>query len=152
MILFVFRDINSEKNIDVLNAIWPGAMLIIAPTHNGIHIQRNPLVPSSQGRIFVAINPIFSPFVSTHSITLSGRAIWLHLDHPQWGSFGIVFIYAPNLDLARTALWCELFDPLDPTRPWMLVGDLNMIDDPTDHSGGLAKVIIGAKKGHDLTF
>lgn len=86
---------------DPLNHIWPEAWTIISLVPDGVRASRNANVTTRLGGALVAIGPHFCPFVSTHGIPPSGRAIWVHFDHPNWGNFGIVNVYTPNSNAER---------------------------------------------------
>lgn len=86
-------------------------------------------------RSFVVVSPLIRPCVSLFGIMSSARVIWIQINHAQWGCFGIIIVYAPNIESKRAKLWRDLFLILDNCKPWLLTHEVNMIENTSDHMG-----------------
>lgn len=129
-----------------LQAIWKDAEFFIAPALDGRHARRNRRVRAGKGGTLLAIGPRLKSCVTLNGSLPSGKAVWTHIEHPELGRIGVVAIYAPNNKDARAALWSELSETLDPSRPWVFAGDYNMIERPQDRKGGSGKLVEGPEK------
>jgi hypothetical protein len=119
------------------------AEVIVAPAIDGRRALANPDVVSGKGGLFSAVSPKFALFIIDKGILVSGIGVWCILDHPHLGNFGLIGIYAPTTTPKRTALWRELADSMDNSFPWLLLGDLNMVEQATDQLGGNPRDLAG---------
>lgn len=110
---------------------------------DGIHALRNPEVEAGRGGVALGISMDLAPFINQEGITRCGRAVWICLDHPDWGRLGLLGVYGPNTSEERTALWGALVHILDDSYRWIMQGDFNMIDHPTAQWGGTGGVASG---------
>lgn len=76
------------------------------------------------------------PFLTAEGILVSNRAVWACLVHPTWGRLGLIGLYGPNDSVSRSELWNELAASLDTSCNWILMGDINMIENCCDQLGG----------------
>lgn len=93
----------------------------------------------------MVVGPSLRGLIVARGITPLGRAMWVHMDHPQMGWIGIIAIYAPNESRLRADLWHELANTLDKSKTWILAGDFNMVECIFDRKGGLGKILNGAE-------
>lgn len=136
-----------SPNIVGLNGIWLEAEFICALADDGVHARCNQFVLARKGGVFMAIGPSFHSYIIDKGITMLGRAVWAHFNHPQLGKIGGVIVYAPNNHKQREALWNELsLIMLDKCKPWVIVGDYNMIDAQGDRKGGSGKILKGVER------
>jgi endonuclease/exonuclease/phosphatase family metal-dependent hydrolase len=112
------------------------AEIIIAPATDGRRALNNPDVISGKGGLFIAVSANHTQYISTKGILVSGAGVWCILDHPHFGKFGVMGVYAPTTTIERTALWRELTDFMDVSHLWLLLGDLNMVEQAADQLGG----------------
>jgi hypothetical protein len=127
--------------------VWRNGHFVVAPAIDGVHADRNRRVRGGKGGVALAIGPRIKPFLQRAGILASYRGVWAIIDHPRLGKLGFLSVYAPNTPSKRTLLWRELYRELDSTCKWIIFGDLNMIENPTDRKGGRVKLITGAEKG-----
>lgn len=135
-----------SPNIAWLNGIWLAAEFICTLAHDGVHVSQNQAIPAGKGGMFLAIGPSMRNYISTRGITNSSRAVWIHIEHPQLGNFGVVAVYAPNNHRQREALWNELSSTLDKRKPWVIARDFNMVEAQGDRKGGTGKILRGVEK------
>lgn len=67
------------------------------------------------------------------------------------GKLGILGIYAPNNSPDRTRLWKQIFNMLDFSLQWMVLGDFNMIERPCNERVEIARSFLEMKRGHGTT-
>jgi exonuclease III len=129
--------------------LWREAEFILAPALDGAYAVRDANAVSGKGGLLIAVGPSLKPCITDKGILTSGRGIWVCFDHPKMGNFGVVNIYAPtgqDSSSERKWLWREIFNTLPDIIPWILVGDINMIENNEDQKGGRPHSITGREK------
>lgn len=98
-----------EHMMSILNfEVWKDVDFTIVAVVDGVHAQRNKLVPTEHGGLFTSILPRIKDQVVTAGIVPFGRGNWHHLQHALYGTLGIIHAYIPIEDYNRTNLWLEL--------------------------------------------
>jgi hypothetical protein len=110
--------------------VWRDAEIIISPAVDGRRALSNPSVIAGKGGLFLAISPLLAIYIQDKGIIDRGLGVWCTFKHPHLGCFGVIGVYAPTTTQERTTLWLELFTFLDNSLPWILLGDLNMVETP----------------------
>lgn len=123
--------------------VWRSASWICAPAAEGVHASRNQQVIAGKGGVALGIRSDLAPFIARQGITNCGRAVWVCIDHPEWGRMGFTGIYGPNDTDGRISLWAELTATLDVSFKWFLCGDFNMITNRCDQLGGEGSIVKG---------
>lgn len=116
--------------------VWPGSHWLCAPAADGVNALRNPEVTAGRGGIALGISLDLAPYITHEGITRCGRAVWICLNHPDWGRLGLLGVYGPNSSEGRTDLWNVLYHTLDTSYRWIMQGDFNMTDHPNAQWGG----------------
>lgn len=89
--------------------------------------------------------PRLCNYITARGITNFGKAIWIHIKHPQLRNKGVVVVYASNNRRQCEALWNELSNSLDKRRPWVIARDYNMVESQGDKKGGTGKILRGVE-------
>jgi exonuclease III len=129
--------------------LWREAEFLIAPALDGAIAASNPAASSGRGGLLMAIGPRLRPCILNKGMLPSKRGLWFTFDHPTLGIFGILSVYAPtgtDSRRERTELWNEIFHVIPNHLAWILVGDLNMIDQILDQQGGIPHTVLGREK------
>jgi hypothetical protein len=116
--------------------IWRGGQFFVAPAEDGLNALRNDNVTSGRGGLATAVATQFVPFITFDQISPCGRAIVLHLDGLPCGPLGLLNVHGPNETADRADLWDSLAQMLDPSRPWLVGGDFNMVTASINQQGG----------------
>ena len=91
----------------------------------------------------MAVNPNMKQFIDSQEIVMVGRAQYIILEW-QGEKIRILNIYAPNTVPDRIELWSHLLASLPQNiGHWCIDGDFNMLEHPTDHTGGRGDTIRG---------
>lgn len=94
----------------------------------------------------MAIGVKWHQIMTANGILNSGRAVWAHFEHPLVGHFGVIALYAPNIDMERAELWHEMAGNLDKNRKWFMAEDFNNVEDFCDRRGGSRGILTGREK------
>jgi hypothetical protein len=132
--------------------IWKQGKFFVSPAEDGLHTLRNDNVVAGRGGLAIAISKQLKPFVTYDMVSPCKRAILIHLDGLPFGSLGLLNVYGPNDAQDRAALWEALSHLVDPSRPWLVGGDFNMVLYSTDQLEGLPADLSGAEAVHGHYF
>jgi ribonuclease HI/exonuclease III len=113
---------NLHKNIKVFSTIDPAQ-----PNTKGVAIEVNRRITNAQQAQAKTLIP--------------GRALMLEIPWHANELLTVLAIYAPNENSENKSFWddlCKLWEEDDATLPYpdVLLGDFNMVEDPTDRSTG----------------
>jgi exonuclease III len=123
--------------------IWRTAKFFCSLASDGVHADCNSSVVAGCGGLATAVGPVLAPFVSSFQVTACGRALMVTLDGLPTGPLGLLNVYGPNDSQGRALLWETLCNTINPSRPWLVGGDFNMVSAPSDHSGGAQRLLAG---------
>jgi exonuclease III len=135
-----------EGHTGPLKSTMLGAHCIIAAATDGVCAVRNRRVKGGKGGIGLAVYARMKSYLVGEGVLESLRGVWAKFKHPKFGNLGILGVYAPNTAAERTRLWQEIHRIIDTEYKWILVGDLNMIEQVEDRRGGGCHLISGAEK------
>jgi exonuclease III len=79
--------------------------------------------------------------IASSGSCFKGRALWVILTNLPGGDLGILNIYSPNDQHDRIMLWQELGLTLPRNYRWILGGDFNMVENPSDKSSQCGRLI-----------
>lgn len=129
------------------NEVWPRIHWLCAPAAEGLHARRNLGVEAGRGGVPLGIQGDFARYIVKEGITNCTRAVWICVIHPVWGRIGFCGAYGPNSAAERLTLSRSLFFELDPTFKWVLLGDFNMIELPSEQLGSSGGCVAGRERG-----
>ena len=88
---------------------------------------------SRSGGVCISIGRQFISHIQHHGILIPGRALWVSL-LIDGGSYGLLSIYAPTDARAWSLFWDSLAQSLPCMDSWIVGGDFNNVELPSDVS------------------
>ena len=97
-----------------------------------------------QGGLAIACSEKWASLIIDKVFLQGGRAQFIVLKI-LGKKVGFLNVYAPNSTRGRAQFWCQLCNYLPVMDHWCIVGDFNMLEDPSDRMGGSTITISGAE-------
>lgn len=137
--------LRGDKTAALGRAIWPLASfysLNASPAYG--HDSDQPRAGSGGLCTWVAL--AIKHLVTSTGQSCSCRAHWLRFTGVPGGDISILNVYAPNSSSERQTLWNELASVLPQDCRWILTGDWNVVERPSDKSTADSRILASAEK------
>ena len=97
---------------------------------------------ASKGGVCISVAEHWKSLILHKEVLVQGRAqcVLLQLEGEVWG---VLNIYAPNQASNRKRFWIDMYNKIPQANHWCVGGDFNMLEDPSDRTGGNARTIRG---------
>mgnify|MGYP007069643861 CR=1 FL=1 len=91
----------------------------------------------------IAINDTSLVYFSHYGVLTCGwgEYVMFQIGLKKWS---LLNIYAPNWVKDRMVLWKSILSHLPTVDHWVIVGDINMLEDVCDRLGGIAHTLCGS--------